>query len=171
MPRNDSNLFNKYFSDDSGAVTVDWVVLTAALVGLGLAVMAVVSGGIENLASDTDTQLTNTEISDRFAEVASAFGLTADNLSSWHHNEGWYNATTANYSDPNITSPAQLIAQYNAMAAIIAAANPADIASGHYQNAIDHMGALEIGMAAQGITPPNVGTNYQTAYTNYQATL
>jgi len=46
-----------FLSDDSGAVTVDWVVLTAALVGLGLAVMSVVSGGIENLSGDINTQL------------------------------------------------------------------------------------------------------------------
>ena len=35
-----------FIHDESGAVTVDWVVLTAALVGLGLAVLGVVSGGI-----------------------------------------------------------------------------------------------------------------------------
>ena len=42
---------------ESGAVTVDWVVLTAALVGLGLAVMGVVSGGVEDLTGDIETQL------------------------------------------------------------------------------------------------------------------
>ena len=46
-----------FFSSESGAVTVDWVVLTAALVGLGLAVMSVVSGGIENLSNDISTSL------------------------------------------------------------------------------------------------------------------
>jgi Flp pilus assembly pilin Flp len=30
-------------SDESGAVTVDWVVLTAAIVGLGIAVLTAVS--------------------------------------------------------------------------------------------------------------------------------
>jgi hypothetical protein len=35
-----------FLSDESGAVTVDWVVLTAALVGLGLAVMGVISAGL-----------------------------------------------------------------------------------------------------------------------------
>ena len=35
-----------FAKSESGAVTVDWVVLTAALVGLGLAVMAVVSSGV-----------------------------------------------------------------------------------------------------------------------------
>ena len=32
--------------DEDGAVTVDWVVLTAAVVGLGLAALAVVRGGV-----------------------------------------------------------------------------------------------------------------------------
>ena len=36
-------LFKCFASDESGAVTVDWVVLTAAAVGLSLA--AVMSGG------------------------------------------------------------------------------------------------------------------------------
>lgn len=36
-------LIKNFAKSESGAVTVDWVVLTAALVGLGLAVMAVVS--------------------------------------------------------------------------------------------------------------------------------
>lgn len=44
-------------SDESGAVTVDWVVLTAAIVGLGIAVLAAVSNGVENLSGDIDTQL------------------------------------------------------------------------------------------------------------------
>lgn len=46
-----------FSSDESGAVTVDWVVLTAAIVGLGLAVLAVVGGGVENLSNDIDTRL------------------------------------------------------------------------------------------------------------------
>ena len=44
-------------NDESGAVTVDWVVLTAALVGLGLAVMALVSQGVEDLGTAINTDL------------------------------------------------------------------------------------------------------------------
>ena len=47
---------------ETGAVTVDWVVLTGALVGLGLAVMAVVSGGVEDLSGDIDTELKRNDI-------------------------------------------------------------------------------------------------------------
>jgi Flp pilus assembly pilin Flp len=50
-----------FLSDESGAVTVDWVVLTAAIVGLGLAVMSVVSGGVEDLSGDITTALTDTD--------------------------------------------------------------------------------------------------------------
>jgi len=51
-----------FAKSESGAVTVDWVVLTAAIVGLGLAVMAVVSSGVENLSGDIETSLTNQNV-------------------------------------------------------------------------------------------------------------
>ena len=41
----------KIQNDESGAVTVDWVVLTAAIVGLGLAVIAAVRAASEGLAT------------------------------------------------------------------------------------------------------------------------
>ena len=53
-------LIKNFAKSESGAVTVDWVVLTAALVGLGLAVMAVVSSGVENLGTDIRNSLVNT---------------------------------------------------------------------------------------------------------------
>ena len=55
-----TNMIQNFISDESGAVTVDWVVLTAALVGLGLAVMAVVSGGVENMTNQIDGVLQTT---------------------------------------------------------------------------------------------------------------
>ncbi|NNK79276.1 MAG: hypothetical protein HKP40_11245 [Litoreibacter sp.] len=56
-----------FANDESGAVTVDWVVLTAAIVGLGLAVMASVSTGLEDLSGDIEGQLTGQTIDDSFA--------------------------------------------------------------------------------------------------------
>ena len=50
-------MIKTFLNSESGAVTVDWVVLTAAIVGLGLAVMAVVSAGVEDLSGDIRTQL------------------------------------------------------------------------------------------------------------------
>ena len=43
-------LFNAFLNDESGAVTVDWVVLTAAIVGLGIAVLTSVGNGTTSLA-------------------------------------------------------------------------------------------------------------------------
>ncbi|KIT16537.1 hypothetical protein [Jannaschia aquimarina] len=52
------NAIKTFRADETGAVTVDWVVLTAALVGLGLAVMSVVRGGIDDLTGDINNKLT-----------------------------------------------------------------------------------------------------------------
>ncbi|MFT5000772.1 MAG: Flp pilus assembly pilin Flp [Planctomycetota bacterium] len=53
------NLVKLFKNDESGAVTVDWVVLTAAIVGLGIAVLATVSNGVGDLAADVDTTLSS----------------------------------------------------------------------------------------------------------------
>ncbi|MDB5660635.1 MAG: hypothetical protein JWS10_3250 [Cypionkella sp.] len=53
-------LFKNFKSDESGAVTVDWVVLTAAIVGLGMVVMKTVGGGIEGLGTKIVTKLDST---------------------------------------------------------------------------------------------------------------
>jgi Flp pilus assembly pilin Flp len=44
------NIFKSFKNDESGAVTVDWVVLTAALVGLGMAVVAAIAPAIGTTA-------------------------------------------------------------------------------------------------------------------------
>ena len=45
------------FYDEAGAVTVDWVVLTAGLAGLGLATMSVVSSGVQDVSEDVEAHL------------------------------------------------------------------------------------------------------------------
>ena len=50
--------FIKLFAkDEDGAVTVDWVVLTGAIVGLGIAVLTTVSEGTTDLAEDIGDSL------------------------------------------------------------------------------------------------------------------
>ncbi|MEM6619099.1 MAG: hypothetical protein AAF631_07345 [Pseudomonadota bacterium] len=53
----------KFKKDESGAVTVDWVVLTAALVLVGGVVVTAIRGGMENLAADINTELSTTSVS------------------------------------------------------------------------------------------------------------
>lgn len=43
-------LFQNFLKHEDGAVTVDWVVLTSAIVGLGIAVMIAVGGATTGLA-------------------------------------------------------------------------------------------------------------------------
>jgi len=52
------NIFKSFKNDEAGAVTVDWVVLTAAIVGLGMVVMTTVGGGITTLGTNVAGDLT-----------------------------------------------------------------------------------------------------------------
>ncbi len=47
----------KFYKDESGAVTVDWVVLTAAIVGIAIAVISVISGGVEDASQGINEEL------------------------------------------------------------------------------------------------------------------
>ena len=47
--------FERHLKDEEGAVTVDWVVLTAAVVGLGVAAVTTIEGGVGTLASTIST--------------------------------------------------------------------------------------------------------------------
>ena len=55
-------LFNAFLNDESGAVTVDWVVLTAAIVGLGIAVLTSVGNGTTSLADKISSNLANANV-------------------------------------------------------------------------------------------------------------
>ncbi|MGB5559373.1 MAG: hypothetical protein WBN04_15345 [Paracoccaceae bacterium] len=55
-------LAQNFKRDEDGAVTVDWVVLTAAIVGLGIAVLASVSGGTKDLAGKISSNLATMEV-------------------------------------------------------------------------------------------------------------
>ncbi|UWQ92338.1 hypothetical protein K3727_05950 [Rhodobacteraceae bacterium M382] len=49
------NFFNKFRKDENGAVTVDWVVLTAAVVALAGAAYTSIETGASNLTESTGT--------------------------------------------------------------------------------------------------------------------
>ena len=53
------NFIKNFRNDEDGAVTVDFVVLTAAIVVLGLAVGGAVSRGAKGLANEIETSLNN----------------------------------------------------------------------------------------------------------------
>jgi len=105
-------LLNYFKANESGAVTVDWVVLTSAIVGIGLAVIVLISGGVGE-ASNNILNGINTNWSFNFggrnAESYFDFGIEAypDN-----QHEAWLTARLEvdsdapggyNY-DPNFTT-------------------------------------------------------------------
>ena len=54
------NIFTKarrVISDESGAVTVDWVVLTAAVVILSIGAIAALDTGVDSMITEISTQL------------------------------------------------------------------------------------------------------------------
>ncbi|WP_149588227.1 hypothetical protein [Tabrizicola flagellatus] len=53
--------FSAFLKDEAGAVTVDWVVLTAAVVGLGLLIFSWVRPAVSNLAEAINTELGNAQ--------------------------------------------------------------------------------------------------------------
>ena len=57
-----TKLFKNFRNDESGAVTVDWVVLCAAVVLLAGAVITNLNTGVEGMATNTATYLSNQTI-------------------------------------------------------------------------------------------------------------
>ncbi|MFY0596558.1 MAG: hypothetical protein JXQ85_09025 [Cognatishimia sp.] len=58
--------------DEDGAVTVDWVVLTAAVVGLGVAAYAAIETQTTTLASDIAATIAAEDVSSAAATSAAA---------------------------------------------------------------------------------------------------
>ncbi len=59
-------MLKSFRAQEDGAVTVDWVVLTAAVVGLGAAALAMVSGGTKTLTTTISGHLSSATIKTAF---------------------------------------------------------------------------------------------------------
>lgn len=81
---------------ETGAVTVDWVVLTAGLVGLGLATMTVVSTGVQDASEDTNAVLTQDGI------IQTSFGSQIVRAGPYY--EAYVSIATANPAGLQILS-------------------------------------------------------------------
>ncbi len=60
------NLIKRFDVDEAGAVTVDWVVLTAAIVGLGIAVLTTVGGATDDYAVKIGSHLSSQGIKTQY---------------------------------------------------------------------------------------------------------
>ncbi|RBI86584.1 hypothetical protein DRV85_03890 [Rhodosalinus halophilus] len=52
------NFIKNFRKDEDGAVTVDWVVLTAAVVGLAIAAMSAIGTSTDTLTTAVGTEIT-----------------------------------------------------------------------------------------------------------------
>lgn len=52
----------QFACNEDGAVTVDWVVLTAAIIGLGFAVVQPIIAGATDVSDSVGAQLTSAEV-------------------------------------------------------------------------------------------------------------
>ncbi|MEM6609194.1 MAG: hypothetical protein AAF689_11475 [Pseudomonadota bacterium] len=153
-----------FIESENGAITVDWVVLTAAMVGLGLAVMSVVSNGTESLSTDTADELASIDGNSIFDWTDTAMV-----------NSGW--------GSLGIFSPRQSASGAESYAAAILSANGGDYQAAYdqlYQQAldmtyadgesVDDFGAFEALAAANGAeidTGNNM--NYAQMHAAYEA--
>ena len=56
-------MLNKFLNDEAGAVTIDWVALTAGILLLGIAVVyGIFNTGVAGLAAKVNSNLQNTAI-------------------------------------------------------------------------------------------------------------
>ena len=57
------NRIETFRRDEDGAVTVDWVVITAAIVGLGVALLAIIAAAGTDEADSVGARLEQMEVS------------------------------------------------------------------------------------------------------------
>lgn len=55
-------MLKSFLIQEDGAVTVDWVVLSAAIVGLGVSAVAAVRTGVGDLGTDIRNSLSNATV-------------------------------------------------------------------------------------------------------------
>lgn len=104
--------FLPFLRNESGAVTVDWVVLTAAVVALALTSAVVVSSGAEELADDISSSLSGAHVAGVGAEDdAPMWGY------DWAYDWGDDTTTHAHWREvylPPLTD-AQLLGEFETM--------------------------------------------------------
>lgn len=98
-------MMTTFWEDEYGAVTVDWVVLTAGLVVLSAGALSVISGGVERLSGNVSDTLAGVQITDRFNTLTSILSNSfSDGLGGW---AGATQATLAGFGGVLLIGPGQ----------------------------------------------------------------
>ncbi len=96
---------HNFFKNEDGAITVEWTVMTAAIVGLGIASAGAVRLGTSALGTDIQTSLSNASVARLFGPVAVFDFNNVEGLQrvSW----GWI--ATGSYQGWTASGPTQQI--------------------------------------------------------------
>lgn len=90
--------FAQFLKDESGAITVDWVILTAAIVGIAIAVLIAIAGGLHNGASATSgtAETANTAIASLIGGLGNLGDYTL--TGSWGSHSHYSDSEGNNYT-------------------------------------------------------------------------
>lgn len=110
-----------FFLDETGAVTVDWTVLAAAIVGLGISTVAAVRTGVVSLGGDIDGSLSAASVAslgtlgDGVTNFTYTLLFASDALyTNWMASfSGWPDATLTQMYDIYAAGAAQYISDGN----------------------------------------------------------
>ncbi|MBF9034549.1 hypothetical protein HKCCE2091_09880 [Rhodobacterales bacterium HKCCE2091] len=162
MPKN-------FLTDESGAVTVDFVVLTGAIVMLGLAALGVVSQGTADLSNDTSAEIASIDAG------ALPFGDTATgplrgvDLSTYdtydsRHDANWLSGTYSGWSD---LEDDDIMNRYNQSYGIATATMDSGTIGYHEGAHVDYVAVLETIMVERNMEVPSdnyTATEIRAAY-------
>lgn len=107
----------RFLKDQSGAITVDWTVMTAAIVGLGIASAGAVRTGVVSLGGDVESSLSNASVASIFGAIARLDFSNTDGLETtpwgWvatNSYDGWFtigdnNRIEISRSGQRVTTP------------------------------------------------------------------
>lgn len=157
------NTLKTFFIQDSGAVTVDWVVLSAAIVGLGIATVGAVRTGAISMGGDIQTSLSN-------AAVASLGELGDDGADPFEYallyaSDSLYSNWLSSFSSwPESTLQNMYGVYADGAQNYLDAGNTTS--AGYY---IDLAYAMQQTLAAQDIDVPDNGAILQTLTEGYHA--
>lgn len=106
----------RFIRTETGAVTVDWVVMAAAAVGLGLGAVASVRSGALSLGEGVGTSLSSATVADLSGDGSGGGGGAPWQAGQWNrHNPGIYDSYSqwmSGFSDDNLLAHMENMAQF-----------------------------------------------------------
>lgn len=147
---------------ESGAVTVDWVVLTAAITGLGLASAAAVRSGTVALGDDVETSLSSASVAplDRLGDDGY---FSPDDYHFLPQNTAWWNDQWQSFTS---YSDASLLSSITWTAGMAEGATQSGD-SGHAAHRVNYLRIAMAEAQTRGLEWPAGTTDFSTIWTAY----